>query len=225
MRLEEELGVRLLQRTTRKLSLTAVGRTYFDQVRGALALIEEAGTSVSSMGEEPRDVVRVTAPPSSVRLAGEHSRATKCYRASRYPLRVRRSYRTRLSCSAWPRGYSACHQTKRQAAHGPDALRVQWPLRHAFYHCARVAVIRDLPSKSYYTALRRRGHTHGRSLRAVADRLLRILIAMLTTRTLFDCSKARTREIVRIGARLKLAASTELALPKLWTVWPVRRFW
>jgi hypothetical protein len=29
----------------------------------------------------------------------------------------------------------------------------------------------------------------------------------------------------RIGARLKLAASTELALPKLWTVWPVRRFW
>jgi DNA-binding transcriptional LysR family regulator len=40
MRLEEELGVRLLQRTTRKLSLTAVGRTYFDQVRGALALME-----------------------------------------------------------------------------------------------------------------------------------------------------------------------------------------
>jgi transposase len=68
-------------------------------------------------------------------------------------------------------------------------------LRHAFYHCARVAVIRDLPSKSYYTALRRRGHTHGRALRAVADRLLRILIAMLTTRTLFDCSKAQTRGV------------------------------
>jgi len=68
-------------------------------------------------------------------------------------------------------------------------------LRRAFYHCARVAVIRDLPSKSYYTALRRRGHTHGRALRAVADRLLRILIAMLTTRTLFDHSKARTRGI------------------------------
>jgi hypothetical protein len=58
-----------------------------------------------------------------------------------------------------------------------------------------VAVIRDLPSKSYYTALRRRGHTHGRALRAVADRLLRILIAMLTTRTLFDCSKAQTRGV------------------------------
>ena len=75
-------------------------------------------------------------------------------------------------------------------------------LRHAFYHCARVAVIRDLPSKSYYTALRRRGHTRGRSLHAVADRLLRILIAMLTTRTLFDCSKARTRGIETLSEKV-----------------------
>jgi transposase len=75
-------------------------------------------------------------------------------------------------------------------------------LRHAFYHCARVAVIRDLPSKSYYTALRQRGHTHGRALRAVADRLLRILIAMLTTRTLFDCSKARTRGVETLSEKV-----------------------
>lgn len=66
-RLEEELGVHLLQRTTRKLSLTAVGRAYFDQVRGALARVEEASSSASAMGEEPRGTVRVTAPPS---LAG-----------------------------------------------------------------------------------------------------------------------------------------------------------
>jgi hypothetical protein len=45
----------------------------------------------------------------------------------------------------------------------------QYPL----YHCARVAVMGDLPSKTYYTAQRQRGHTHGRALRAVADRLLR----------------------------------------------------
>jgi hypothetical protein len=35
-----------------------------------------------------------------------------------------------------------------------------------------------------------RGRTHGRALRAVADRLLRILIAMLKTGTPFDPSKA-----------------------------------
>ncbi len=75
-------------------------------------------------------------------------------------------------------------------------------LRHALYHCARVAVIRDLPSKSYYTALRRRGHTHGRALRTVADRLLRILIAMLTNGTLFDASKARTTQLDTIAEKV-----------------------
>jgi len=68
-------------------------------------------------------------------------------------------------------------------------------LRHALYHCARVAVMGDLPSKTYYTAQRQRGHTHGRALRAVADRLLRILVAMLTTRTLFDCTIARPPQL------------------------------
>lgn len=65
-RLEEDLGIRLLQRTTRKLSLTAAGRTYFDQVRGALAQVREASTAASEMGEEPRGNLRVTAPPAMV---------------------------------------------------------------------------------------------------------------------------------------------------------------
>jgi DNA-binding transcriptional LysR family regulator len=63
-RLEEDLGVRLLQRTTRRLHLTAVGRAYFDQVRGALALLREAGATASEMSEEPQGAVRVTVPPS-----------------------------------------------------------------------------------------------------------------------------------------------------------------
>jgi DNA-binding transcriptional LysR family regulator len=66
MRLEEELGVRLLQRTTRKLSLTAAGRVYFEQVRGALAQLDEASLAAAEMGEEPRGVVRVTAAPAMV---------------------------------------------------------------------------------------------------------------------------------------------------------------
>ena len=64
-------------------------------------------------------------------------------------------------------------------------------LRNALYHWARVAVMLDPSSQSYYRALRQRGRTHGRALRAVADRLLRILIAMLKSKTLFDPSRAR----------------------------------
>ncbi len=59
-------------------------------------------------------------------------------------------------------------------------------LRNALYHGARVAAIYNPPSKAYYTALRRRGHSYARALRALGDRLLRVLIAMLTHRTLYD---------------------------------------
>jgi DNA-binding transcriptional LysR family regulator len=59
--LEQDLGVRLLQRTTRKLSVTAAGRAYFDSIRGALSRLEEASNIVSGMGQEPRGIVRVTA--------------------------------------------------------------------------------------------------------------------------------------------------------------------
>ena len=64
-------------------------------------------------------------------------------------------------------------------------------LRNALYHCARVAAVHDAPSRTYYATLRQRGHTHGRALRSVADRLLRILIALLNTRTLYNPNHAR----------------------------------
>ena len=41
-RLEEDLGVRLLHRTTRKLSLTEAGRAFFDRVRDPMAGLDEA---------------------------------------------------------------------------------------------------------------------------------------------------------------------------------------
>lgn len=61
-RLEEELGVRLLQRTTRRLSLTDAGRSYFAQARSALSGLADAAATVSDMGKDPRGVVRVTSP-------------------------------------------------------------------------------------------------------------------------------------------------------------------
>jgi transposase len=59
-------------------------------------------------------------------------------------------------------------------------------LRNVVYHWARVAAVCDAPSRAYYDTLRKRGHSYGRALRSVADRLLRILIAMLKAGTLYD---------------------------------------
>lgn len=59
-------------------------------------------------------------------------------------------------------------------------------LREAGYHWARTAAQRDPASRAYYTSLRGRGHSHGRALRSVADRCLRILVTLLTRGQLFD---------------------------------------
>ncbi len=60
--LEARLGIRLLQRTSRKLSFTDAGRAYFERARDSLAALEEAEQAVSALGAEPRGLVRVTAP-------------------------------------------------------------------------------------------------------------------------------------------------------------------
>ena len=59
-RLEESLGVRLLQRTTRKLSLTESGRAYYGEISRALSDIESAETSLQATQGTPRGRVRVT---------------------------------------------------------------------------------------------------------------------------------------------------------------------
>jgi transposase len=59
-------------------------------------------------------------------------------------------------------------------------------LREAAYHWGRVSLQHDAASAAYYRRLRARGHTHGRALRSVVDRLLRILVVMLRHRTLYD---------------------------------------
>ena len=60
--LEERLGVRLLQRTTRSLRLTDEGRIYYEHCQRALAELEEAELALSGMRAEPRGLLRVTAP-------------------------------------------------------------------------------------------------------------------------------------------------------------------
>ncbi|MFJ2324762.1 LysR family transcriptional regulator [Pseudomonas sp. NPDC087690] len=62
--LEERLGVRLLHRTTRKLSLTEEGRQFYHQARDVLTLMDQAEEAVSSSAPEPSGVLRINAPVS-----------------------------------------------------------------------------------------------------------------------------------------------------------------
>jgi DNA-binding transcriptional LysR family regulator len=59
--LEERLGARLLNRTTRKLSLTEAGKSYFDQCALILAQIEAADSSVSESQAAPRGTLHLNA--------------------------------------------------------------------------------------------------------------------------------------------------------------------
>jgi DNA-binding transcriptional LysR family regulator len=61
--LERSLGVRLLQRTTRRLHLTDAGTRYYQQASHAIGGLDEARRAVGSLQEQPQGTVRVTAPP------------------------------------------------------------------------------------------------------------------------------------------------------------------
>src|SRR6201996_394878 len=57
--LEERLGVRLLNRTTRKVSLTEVGRAYYDRCTQILADIEQADDIAGALQSTPRGTLRI----------------------------------------------------------------------------------------------------------------------------------------------------------------------
>jgi DNA-binding transcriptional LysR family regulator len=60
--LEERLGVRLVQRTTRKLALTDIGQAYYERCARIVADVAAAEQLVTDMQATPRGRVRVTAP-------------------------------------------------------------------------------------------------------------------------------------------------------------------
>lgn len=62
--LEEHLGTRLLQRTTRKLTLTESGTAYYDRCVQILADIAEAEEGAVHHNESPRGTLRMTIPVS-----------------------------------------------------------------------------------------------------------------------------------------------------------------
>ncbi len=67
-RLEEELRVRLIHRTTRKVSLTEEGVAFLPYAEKVLASVEDAISVVSTSSDSPRGTLRVTAPASFGRM-------------------------------------------------------------------------------------------------------------------------------------------------------------
>lgn len=61
--LEEHLGARLMNRTTRRLSLTDTGEAYLERVRNVLAQVDEAEALATASSVEPRGHLRVLCPP------------------------------------------------------------------------------------------------------------------------------------------------------------------
>ncbi|MGZ2744198.1 LysR family transcriptional regulator [Burkholderia stagnalis] len=60
--LEARVGMRLIQRSTRRFTVTEVGQTYYAHCRAMLVEADAADEAIALMHEEPRGIVRVTCP-------------------------------------------------------------------------------------------------------------------------------------------------------------------
>ncbi|HLB96121.1 MAG TPA: IS110 family transposase [Acetobacteraceae bacterium] len=136
----------------------------------------EPGESVPGQSIEQRDVAILHSVPGVGRIVG----ATLLAEASE-PLRRRDYHAIRTLAGQAPvtkRSGKSCFVQRRLACNKR--------LANAMYHWARVAVMCDPRSKQRYAALRARGCSHGRTLRSVADRLLKLLCSLLQRQVSFD---------------------------------------
>jgi DNA-binding transcriptional LysR family regulator len=64
LNLEKELGVQLLNRSTRRVSLTETGLAFYERCLSILAALEEAELAVSRLHKEPKGTLKINAPMS-----------------------------------------------------------------------------------------------------------------------------------------------------------------
>src|SRR5690349_7691679 len=67
-RLEDRLGVKLLHRTTRRLTPTEVGQSFYERVVAVLAAVADAESLAAIDNDKPRGLLRVSLPTSFGRL-------------------------------------------------------------------------------------------------------------------------------------------------------------
>lgn len=160
--------------------LRLINRQIADAHRQLDTLIAKVGASEddSSGQNKQRDVVILASLPGIGRI----NLATLLAEASE-ALQRRDYHALRALTGAAPvtkRSGKSCTISRRYA-HNPR-------LANALYHWARTATQHDTISRAKYAALRARGHTHGRALRSVADRLLNVACSMLRSGTIFNPS-------------------------------------
>ena len=140
------------------------------------AAIEAAAESAPGQICEQRDVAILRSCPGLGRI----NIATLLAEAWE-PLRRRDYHVLRILSGAAPvtrRSGKTCIVVRRHAC--------DERLQKAIYHWSRVAIQHDPISRQRYAELRRRGHSHARALRGVADRLLYVLCTLLERQILFD---------------------------------------
>lgn len=62
MQLEERLGVRLLNRSTRRLDVTPLGQSYYESALRLLSEVEQVEQGIAGQNSEPRGTLRLSAP-------------------------------------------------------------------------------------------------------------------------------------------------------------------
>jgi transposase len=174
----EQACVRHIKKLLPRLRLVHEQQTECErEIRALLDELEEPAATEERRGH--RDAAILRSLPGVGTIVG----ATML--AEAYEPLVRRDYSSlRALCGAAP----VTHQSgKRRDTSMRRACNAR--LRNAVHHMAMNCVNRDERAKKQYAALRAKGHSHGRALRGVADRLLALLVVMLKNGTLFDETK------------------------------------
>src|SRR5437879_8403657 len=119
MHVEKRLGVRLLNRNSRTLSLTEPGRVYYERCRTIIEDLEATELELGSLGAAPRGTLRVTCP---TLFAGQRMADGLAEFHRRYPeILVDVSFGDRL-VDLVAQGYALALRATRAGAHQPAGL-------------------------------------------------------------------------------------------------------